>query len=52
MTNEEKAIEVYKWILFNVNGFTRQEIEELDFNNEYCVWQIEKLINGEKFDYK
>ena len=49
---EERAFEVYKWILYNVNGWSKKEIEEIDINDDWSeVEAIRQIIeDGEKFD--
>lgn len=49
---EERALEVYKWILYRVNGMPKNEIKELDFNNDWMeIEPIREIIeDGKKFD--
>lgn len=43
---ENVTKEVYKWILLNVNGYTKEEIEEMDFESEYTYQQLLNIIIG------
>lgn len=47
----ERAIEIYKWVLYNVNGFTEEEINEIDYDSEYVIDQLlEILEDGKKYN--
>ena len=48
---EERAKEVFKWILFNINGYPKEEIEELDIENDYMFGQLLDILEfGKKYD--
>jgi hypothetical protein len=48
---ENVTKEVYKWILYNINGYTKEEIEEMDFESEYTYQQLlDIIIGGLKYD--
>jgi hypothetical protein len=48
---EDISKEVYKWILFNINGYTKEEIENMDFESEYTYHQLlDIIVEGCKYD--
>ena len=53
--NEKKARLIYKFILFNINGYIKEELEEM--NNEEIISDgiylgILDFINGDKTNYE
>ena len=47
----ERALEVYKWILYNINGYSEEEIENLDLEGEYDLSRIVEIIEyGRKYN--
>ena len=53
--NEKKAMLIYKFILFNINGYIKEELEEM--NNEEIISDgiylgIIDFINGDKTNYE
>ena len=46
---EEKALEVYKWILHSINGWSREDIDSYDFSRDYTVDQICEILEGKKY---
>ena len=49
--NEKKAMLIYKFILFNINGYSKEQLEEM--NNEEIISDgiylgILDFINGDK----
>lgn len=52
--NEKKAMLIYKYILFNVNGYSKEELEEMDIEeitSDRYYMDILAFINGEKTNY-
>jgi len=49
---EERALEVYKWILYRVNGLSNEEIESLTFEQDWMeIESIREIIeDNKKFD--
>lgn len=49
---EDRAFEVYKWILYRVNGYSKDEIKNIDPANEWSeIEQIRHIIeDGRKYD--
>jgi len=49
---EERAFEVYKWILYNVNGWSRDEIDKMTIDDDWSeVEAIRRIIeDGEKYN--
>lgn len=53
--SEKKAMLIYKFILFNINGYIKEELEEM--NNEEIISDgiylgILDFINGDKTNYE
>lgn len=53
--NEKKAMLIYKFILFNINGYSKEQLEEM--NNEEIISDgiylgILDFINGDKTNYE
>lgn len=53
--NEKKTMLIYKFILFNINGYIKEELEEM--NNEEIISDgiylgILDFINGDKTNYE
>lgn len=52
--NEKKAMLIYKFILFNLNGYSEEELEELDNEGRICdgiYLGILDFINGDETNY-
>lgn len=49
---EERAIEVYKWILYNINGYSKEELDSMCFSDDdYEICQLLDIIElGKKYD--
>ena len=52
--NEKKAMLIYKFILFNLNGYTEEELEEIDneeiFSDSVYLGILD-FIKGKKTNY-
>lgn len=52
--NEKKAMIIYKFILFNLNGYSEEELEEMDKEGRICdgiYLAILDFINGDETNY-
>ena len=48
---ENVTKEVCKWILYNINGYTKEEIEEMDIESELTYQELlDIIIGGYKYD--
>lgn len=49
---EERALEVYRWILYRVNGLSKEEIKKLTFDHDWMeIESIREIIeDGKNFD--
>ena len=48
---ENVTKEVYKWILYNINGYTKKEIEEVDVEFEQVYQKLlDIIVGGCKYD--
>lgn len=43
---EEIAKNVYKWVLYNINGYTPKEIEEIDIENDQMFLELVAVMEG------
>lgn len=52
--NEKKAMLIYKFILFNINGYSKEELEEMDNEDIFSdgiYLGILDFINGKETNY-
>lgn len=52
--NEKKAMLIYKFILFNLNGYSEEELEEMENEGRICdgiYLRILDFINGDETNY-
>lgn len=51
--NEKKAMLIYKFILFNLNGYSKEQIEEMsdDTLMDGFYYEILGFVNGDKTNY-
>lgn len=53
-SEREKAIEVFKWILYNVNGYSKEDLDTIDYDRApevNCL--LSMMVKGCKYnDYE
>lgn len=51
--NEEKAMLIYKYILFNINGYSKEQIDEMSDDElmDGFYYDILGLVHGYKTNY-
>jgi len=45
---EDIAKNVYKWILYSINGYTPKEIEKIEIENESMFLELVAVMEGVK----
>lgn len=51
--NEEKAMLIYKYILFNINGYSKEQIDEMSDDElmDGFYYDILGFVHGHKTNY-